>query len=76
MRIHRLTLTPNLLGPRLRSIDRLQAISALLSTLILLLAVGVSAQSREPYPNAMTDRSIHPKTPMAPPPGKYAFHRS
>src|SRR5580700_545469 len=73
MRIHPFTLTPNLLGSRQQSIDKLESISALLSTLILLLAVGVSAQSREPYPDALTDRSIHPKTPMAPPPVNLPF---
>jgi len=58
-----------ILTSNMQWIDRRPSIAALLGTLILLLpcAVGMSAQSREPYPNAITDRLIHLKTPMSPP---------
>jgi hypothetical protein len=39
----------------------------------LLLALSVSAQSSQPYPNAVTDRLIHPETPMSPPPRNIVF---
>jgi hypothetical protein len=42
-------------------------------TTSLLLAFGVSAQSPQPYPNAVTDRSIHQETPMSPPPRNVVF---
>lgn len=47
--------------------------SAVLLISIAAFAPVMSAQSREPYPNAITDRSIHPKTPMAPPPVNLPF---
>jgi hypothetical protein len=47
--------------------DRRRSVGALLGIVILLSAVGMSAQSREPYPDAITDRWIHQKTPMSPP---------
>ena len=31
------------------------------------------AQGVQPYPNAFTDRAVHPKTPMAPPPINTVF---
>jgi hypothetical protein len=31
------------------------------------------AQGVQPYPNAITDRAVHPKTPMAPPPVNTVF---
>ena len=37
------------------------------------LAAHVSAQSPPPYPNAVTDRLIHPETPMPPPPRNVVF---
>jgi hypothetical protein len=36
------------------------------------LTATVSAQGIQPYPNAITDRLIHPETPMAPP-AKYVL---
>jgi hypothetical protein len=39
----------------------------------LLLALAVSAQSRQPYPNATTDQLIHQETPMAPPARNVVF---
>lgn len=47
--------------------------SEALLSLILLAATLASAQGVEPYPNAFTDREVHPKTPMAPPPAKIVF---
>lgn len=38
-------------------------VCVILATFVLL--VTLSAQSRQPYPNAVTDRFIHPKAPMA-----------
>ena len=37
------------------------------------LAPRMSAQSRQPYPRAITDRLIHPETPMPPPPRNVVF---
>jgi hypothetical protein len=37
------------------------------------IAARVSAQSRQPYPNAVTDRLIHQETPMLPPPRNVVF---
>jgi hypothetical protein len=53
------------LGTELR---RVQYVSVALGVVVLLLASGMSAQSPPPYPSAVTDRLIHPKTPMLPPP--------
>jgi len=39
----------------------------------LLLALSVSAQSRHPYPNAITDRLVHQETPMPTPPKNVVF---
>ncbi len=39
----------------------------------LLFAMRGFAQSREPYPNAVTTRNIYLKTPMAPPPANVPF---
>src|SRR5580658_8318561 len=36
-------------------------------------AARVSAQSPQPYPNAVTDRLIHQETPMSPPPKNVVF---
>lgn len=44
----------------------LQALS-IFATVALALGIQASAQSSDPYPNAVTDRVIHPETPMAPP---------
>jgi hypothetical protein len=38
-----------------------------------ILAAKVSAQSPQPYPNAVTDRLIHQETPMVPPPKNVVF---
>jgi hypothetical protein len=40
---------------------------------MLALSAGVSAQGIEPYPDALTDRSIHQETPMVPPPRNVVF---
>jgi hypothetical protein len=49
----------------------------LLTTICMLttfiLAARVSAQSRQPYPNAVTDRLIHQEAPMVPPPKNVVF---
>ena len=37
------------------------------------LAARILAQSPQPYPNAVTDRLIHPETPMLPPPRNVVF---
>jgi hypothetical protein len=47
--------------------------SLLLLSAILTLAPGGSAQSPQPYPNAVTDRLIHQETPMSPPPKNVVF---
>ena len=52
---------------------RVLIIMAGLAAIVLLLEVGVLAQSAQPYPNAVTDRLIHPKTPMSPPPVNSPF---
>jgi hypothetical protein len=44
----------------------LQILCAVLATLVMDATAG--AQGIEPYPNAVTDRAIHPETPMLPPP--------
>ncbi len=61
------------LAANMRWWESFLCISAPRGTLVLLLAVGMSAQSRPPYPNAVTDRGIHLKTPMAPPPVNSTF---
>ena len=38
-----------------------------------ILSETVSAQGRAPYPNAVTDRLVHPETPMLPPPRNVVF---
>src|SRR4029077_4913882 len=40
---------------------------------VLLWALRISAQSGWPYPHAVTDRLIHQKTPMLPPPVNSTF---
>jgi hypothetical protein len=52
---------------------RVLTIMAVLGAVVLLLELGVPAQSSPPYPNAVTDRWIHPKTPMSPPPVNSPF---
>jgi hypothetical protein len=42
--------------------------------LISLLSMCLWAQGISPYPNAITDRALHTKTPMAPPPAWTLFH--
>jgi len=42
--------------------------SLLTSLVILLVASTLWGQGIKPYPNAITDKVIHPETPMAPPP--------
>jgi hypothetical protein len=39
----------------------------------LVLVASASAQSAQPYPNAITDRLIHQETPMVPPPKNVVF---
>jgi hypothetical protein len=56
-----------------RWIEKHIPIAALLAILVPLFPPATSAQSPEPYPDAITDRSIHPKTPMAPPPANTPF---
>ncbi len=41
--------------------------------LVPVLSVAAWAQGVQPYPNAFTDRAVHPKTPMAPPPVNTVF---
>ena len=43
-------------------------------TVIPLLSLCLWAQGISPYPNAITDRELHAKTPMAPPPARTLFH--
>ncbi len=48
-------------------------------TLVSLCLISVAsaagwAQGVQPYPNAFTDREVHPKAPMAPPPVNRVFH--
>ena len=64
---HRASLTD------MREIARVLYISVVLGVVVLLLASGMSAQSPPPYPNAVTDRLLHPKTPMLPPPVNQPF---
>jgi hypothetical protein len=52
---------------------RIPAITAVLGAILLMVAVGMSAQSPQPYPNAPTDRLMHPKTTMSPPPINTTF---
>lgn len=49
------------------------SIPAALWLVTFVLTLGMAAQSRQPYPNALTDRLIHPKTPMTPPPVNMPF---
>jgi hypothetical protein len=62
--------TQNTLLPDMREV---LSVSVILGVMVLFFAVGVSAQSPQPYPNAVTDRLIHPKTPMLPPPVNSPF---
>ena len=50
-------------------------IRSAVSTLLFatFLCVCVSAQGIQPYPNAITDRSFYPKSPMPPPPANTVF---
>ena len=41
--------------------------------LVFVLSAAAWAQGVQPYPHAFTDRKVHPKTPMAPPPVNRVF---
>jgi len=59
----------------MRVITKLICALAVLGAVELTLEMKTQAQSPEPYPNAVTDRLIHPKTPMVPPPAvNVLFH--
>jgi hypothetical protein len=62
--------TQNTLLPDMRGV---LSVSVILGVIVLFFADGVSAQSPQPYPNAVTDRLIHPKKPMLPPPVNEPF---
>jgi hypothetical protein len=67
------SLTQSTSVPVMQAMGRVVSVRAVVGTFVLLLAVGMSAQSPQPYPNAATDRLIRLKTPMPPPPVNLTF---
>jgi hypothetical protein len=52
---------------------RLPQFPSLCALIMAMTVAHCAAQSRMPYPNAITDRLVHAKTPMAPPPVNTVF---
>src|SRR5579859_4226601 len=51
---------------RILQSDKITSLAAVLMVCAFL-GTGLFAQGIDPYPNAVTDRLVHPKTPMTPP---------